>query len=281
MAIRNMNNVVLTGVPRSGTTLTCHLLNELPETVALHEPMKPRILKELKTSDAACNSIEDFFFEMRKSLLEYRTAISKHVEGKVPDNPYADQFSGSFRKSRARHGEIRIDPELSADFLLCIKHPAIFTALLDQLVDRFLCFAVIRNPLAVLTSWNSINAPVRRGRGPAAEIFDTNLAQNLDKIEDNTARQMYLLSWYYTKYRALLNPDAIIRYEDIVSSGGKCLTVITAKAESLENTFENKNQNKLYDRKMMHFLGEKLLDDSNGAYWHFYSKDSVHALLNT
>jgi hypothetical protein len=34
------NDVVLTGLPRSGTTLTCHLLNKLPDTVALHEPMQ-------------------------------------------------------------------------------------------------------------------------------------------------------------------------------------------------------------------------------------------------
>lgn len=278
MAIRNIHNVVLTGVPRSGTTLTCHLLNELPETVALHEPMKPRSLKTLKTADVACNAIEDFFFETRRSLLENRTAISKHVEGKVPDNPYADQFSGSFRKSRAKHGKIQIEQALSADFLLCIKHPALFTALLDQLVDRFLCFAVIRNPLAVLTSWNSVNAPVRRGRGPSAEIFDTELAQNLDKIEDNTARQIHLLSWYYAKYRDTLKPSAIVRYEDIVSSHGRCLTVISPRATILDRSFENKNKNKLYDQGMMHLLGEKLLD-SDGAYWHFYSKDSVQALL--
>ena len=33
----NRANIVLTGLPRSGTTLACRLLNLLPDTVALHE----------------------------------------------------------------------------------------------------------------------------------------------------------------------------------------------------------------------------------------------------
>jgi hypothetical protein len=36
-------NVVLTGLPRSGTTLVCRLLNKLPDTVALHEPLSWRV----------------------------------------------------------------------------------------------------------------------------------------------------------------------------------------------------------------------------------------------
>ena len=34
-------NIVLTGPGRSGTTLTCFLLNKLPDTVALSEPIAP------------------------------------------------------------------------------------------------------------------------------------------------------------------------------------------------------------------------------------------------
>ena len=32
-------NILLTGVPRSGTTLTSRLLSEAPDTVALNEPL--------------------------------------------------------------------------------------------------------------------------------------------------------------------------------------------------------------------------------------------------
>ena len=33
-----MSTALLTGIPRAGTTLTCALLNELPNTIALAEP---------------------------------------------------------------------------------------------------------------------------------------------------------------------------------------------------------------------------------------------------
>ena len=34
-------DIILTGIARSGTTLSCSLLNKLPQCVALHEPMNP------------------------------------------------------------------------------------------------------------------------------------------------------------------------------------------------------------------------------------------------
>jgi len=37
----NPHNIILKEIPRSGTTLVCHLINKLPNFVALHEPMLP------------------------------------------------------------------------------------------------------------------------------------------------------------------------------------------------------------------------------------------------
>jgi hypothetical protein len=48
----NQTNIVSTGLPRSGTTLTCHLLNKLPNTVALHEPIAPGQFVDLESEDA-------------------------------------------------------------------------------------------------------------------------------------------------------------------------------------------------------------------------------------
>ena len=40
-------DIILTGIARSGTTLSCSLLNKLPQCVALHEPMNPAELVDL------------------------------------------------------------------------------------------------------------------------------------------------------------------------------------------------------------------------------------------
>ena len=45
-------DIVLTGVPRSGTTLICYLLNKVPDAIALHEPMAVAEFPKLRTREA-------------------------------------------------------------------------------------------------------------------------------------------------------------------------------------------------------------------------------------
>src|SRR2546428_161661 len=86
-----MRNVLITGTPRSGTTLLCSLLNKLPDTVALHEPMNVWEFPNCADANAIAEVIEAFCTETRKSLHEHGYAMSKHVGGHIPDNVAADQ----------------------------------------------------------------------------------------------------------------------------------------------------------------------------------------------
>src|SRR5882762_5411265 len=116
------NNVVLTGIPRSGTTLTCHLLNKLSNTVALHEPLDLSRSPQAETPAAMVDTIERFFESMRQSIKSRKVAFSKHVYGRVPDNPVANQYSDSgLRSVIVSRGEISIEKDLTDDFLLVIK----------------------------------------------------------------------------------------------------------------------------------------------------------------
>ena len=292
-------NTILTGVPRSGTTLTCWLLNKLPDTVALHEPMNVFEWKVLQSHETICNDVGAFFREMRESLLRNGTAMSKHVGGRVPDNPTGDTYSvplptradrlldrlnngdraqARLRKSQATKGIIAFEKPLSHNFLLCIKHPSAFTAILTSLHRRYPCYALIRNPLPVLASWNSVNYPVWNGHVPAAECRDLALALKLAQISDRFERQLYILSWFFDRYQRTLPDENILRYEDIIASGGAALKVITPKAGQLNVKLENKDKNKLYNGELMQAIGKELLK-TEGAFWEFYSKDSVEMLL--
>jgi hypothetical protein len=79
-----MRNVLITGMPRSGTTLVCSLLNKLPETVALHEPMNVWEFAECRDAGAVGDLIENFCAETRKSLREHGFAISNMWAEKFP-----------------------------------------------------------------------------------------------------------------------------------------------------------------------------------------------------
>jgi hypothetical protein len=188
-------NIVLTGPPRSGTTLACRLLNGLPGTVALHEPIRPRRFIGLDTEEAVLDSAERFFRGMRRSILTRKTAVSKHVGGEVPDNVYKGTSSDGGPRPHAgkEKGEIPITRDLERDFYLVVKHPAMFTALLPVLVRRFPAYAIIRNPLSILASWTSVDHNVRDGHARAAERYDEELKRNLASTGDRTERLLAVL----------------------------------------------------------------------------------------
>jgi hypothetical protein len=279
----NRNNVVLTGTGRSGTTLVCYLLNKLPNTVALSEPIAPgKFEKCMPDREAACDQIELYYRRMRRRARKEGIVISKHVGGAVPDNTKG--MVEGVRRRIAEKGEIILDKELSAGFTLAIKQPGMFTALLPILAKRFPCYAVVRNPLAVMASVKSIQGGKEKTRGRSAVLrYDPNFLRHTGDREANTPHDRLTTRFmrfdaYFDRYQKVLPRDHILRYEDIVSSGGRALKVIHPAALELDEPLESKNLNPLYDRKEMLRLGERLLQ-SEGAYWNFYSRESVEELL--
>jgi hypothetical protein len=275
-----MRNVLITGMPRSGTTLVCSLLNKLPETVALHEPMNVWEFAECRDAGAVGDLIENFCAETRKSLREHGFAISKHVGGKIPDNVADNQVNrAGTRLRRTEHGRVVVDKPLSQDFTLAVKHPGAFSALLETLSKRFECYAIIRNPLATLASWNSLaRFPLKDGHSPIGEKLDVDLARDLAAQSDPTERQIHILEWFYDRFRRFLPERALIKYEDLIVSRGRELAKFFPAAAELEEDLTSKNLNKYYDRALMADLGERLLR-REGPIWNFYSKRDVETLL--
>lgn len=270
--------VLLTGPPRSSTTLTCHLLNRLPDTVALHEPMKVEELAKAGSPDRALRVIDRFLRDTRRSLLEQGLAPTKHVAGRVPDNPFDDTRNETgLRKDLTERGLAHFEKPLTDDFLLVVKHPAVFAGMLPHLGD-YPVFAAVRNPLSVLCSWNTIDRPVYQGRVPAAEGVDAELKRTLDGIPERLDRQLYLLDWFFARFQDGLPPERILRYEDTVESGGRNLAVLTPRAAELDEELESRNQNKSYGPELMKTLSERLLA-SEGAYWKLYEREWVRELI--
>jgi hypothetical protein len=88
ITVRNCRDIVLTGLGRSGTTLACYLLNKLPDTVALAEPISPGKFDQLSSEEheTKTDDVEKFYRRMREMSLRQGVVISKHVGGAVPGN---------------------------------------------------------------------------------------------------------------------------------------------------------------------------------------------------
>jgi len=270
---------LLTGLPRSGTTLSCHILNSVPDIVALHEPMRVRDFALLPSHQDICQSIERYCTEQRRLLRVYGRGRSKQVGSRVPTNSHeTTRVGGELRKSIVSGGDLVVEKTLSDDFVLVIKHIAAFAAIAEEAAKRFPVYALVRNPLAVLASWNSIDFAFRLGHAPAAERLDPMLKLRLSAIDDQTDRELALLSWFFAQFSRHLPQSNIIRYENLISSDGGALSVIHPGVARLSKSLVSHNTNPLYNRENTLRVGNRLLE-SEGAYWEFYSRASVEALL--
>ena len=279
----NHGNIVLTGLARSGTTLACHLLNKLPDTVALTEPISPgRFVDLLPDYGAVVGGVEEFYTRMRRMALEDGEVISKHVGGEVPDNSFGRPDAAGERKSVLEKGRIPVGKSLSEDFYLVVKQPGLFTALLPTLSERMPCYAIIRNPLSVLASRTSLGRlPSRhpKGRISAVQKYDEDLERRMASVPRGSLEwRLKMMSHSFERFQSELPEDHIIRYEEIVATGGRALSAVVPTAATLDEPLESKNLNPLYNREEMLDLGEKLLA-SEGAYWDFYPRERVKELL--
>ncbi|NNC72245.1 MAG: hypothetical protein HKN78_05135 [Sphingomonadaceae bacterium] len=270
------DDILITGLPRSGTTLTCHLLNKLSDAVALNEPMKVGELFS-QSPEAIIRAVKSFFADQRAQILDAGTAVSKVVDGAVPDNQRGDVADGEARPDLTNGRTLEIGNLTGIDFNLFIKHPAFFSACLPFLSREFACFALVRNPFAVILSWRNSGMPVAKGHSPAAERVDQALEKALARESEVLERQFTLLDYYFSRFADYV-PERTIKYEDIISSSGKVLRALHPTADELSVNLQSRNRLAVKTDADALRIGEKLLSREN-ACWRFYDKKEVEALL--
>lgn len=211
------NTILLTGLPRAGTTLCCHILNAYPNVLALHEPLTPSDFDPTLGRNTAVTQIARFAQQSRVGAWVDGVVVSRQKNGKVPENPVA-LVAGhdGLRPMDVSLGQIDVRHQLLDEhFTLVIKHNALFTALLPELNHALPVYGIVRNPLAVLASWNQVDLPVNQGHVPAGEMFDPALKSQLAQIGDRLQRQLHILEWFCRQYADHL-AGRILRYEDFV-----------------------------------------------------------------
>lgn len=271
-------NVVLTGLPRSGTTLAVSLLNRLDDVVALHEPIDFSV-RPLSGPSPWQSAVEPYFAEARRSILSEKRIETRVFEG-GEDNPFgAARDAAGLRTSKTWIAPVAITKPLTPDFTLVVKHPMAFTAVVDKLVPHVPVFAIIRNPLALLASWASVDGNFNRGRIPVAESLNDEIRTRLAACGDVLARQLVIIDWMFSQYARYLRPTSLIRYEDVVKSRGRALAVISDNAARLDAPLEERNANHLYDPATMLRCAEALLKH-DGAQWQYYTRAAVEELAS-
>lgn len=275
----NGRDLALAGIPRGGTTLACRLLGGARDTVSLFEPMA---VHELPSGDpgAAVDGVLAFFARTRAGLLRDGTAPCKLKAGAVPDNPFGDAAGGSPRRLQVSLGTITIDPPPRPGFTLVVKHNAAFLALLPGLARSVETLGIVRNPLAVLASWNAVALPVSRGRLPAGERLDPALAARLDAEPDEVARQLIVLDWCFARMSAGLPPGRVVRYEDMAGSQGRALFAAAGVEGVPDPTLDSRNTQAGGAPRLPPAMLAQRLSGFEGAWRAWYPRAEIEALAD-
>lgn len=274
------NLALITGIPRSGTTLVTKLLNEIPDVVALNEPMEVKQLAG-KSNDEIFSWIDARVEEYRSGLISNGKVMTKFVGQRFVDNSFDDSLNArGLRPSQAVRGLIHVDKKLTENFLLAMKHNGAFAAVLRQLASRYTCFAIIRNPLSVLLSWQTVDIPVNRGRLPVAEAIDGDLREHLNRISDRLVRQIHIINWFFERFRKFVDANQVLRYEDLVKDAGASLAKIAPAARWIHQPLQSQNSSARYSKELVPQIVERL-QSAGGSYLHFYSMQEIEALGNS
>lgn len=269
-------NIILTGIPRSGTTLTCSLLNKVANTLALVEPLDMQSFNACINSAQRYAFLDQYFSLLREAIANKNKIKLLEIEGDGT-NTFQYNEEGARKTQIKGYSQQRITKELGGDFTLLIKHPNIFTALLGELKAHWDCYAIVRNPLSVLASWESIAHPLSEGHAPMAELYDLQLRQLLSGAPDKSVRQLILINWYFSTYLREIQLQHIVRYEDIVTSAGAVLGIILPHAQFNE-PLQSYNRRTVYNKAYMSHMIELLLANE-GAWRNFYSEQDLLDLL--
>ncbi|MBS0569612.1 MAG: sulfotransferase [Proteobacteria bacterium] len=213
-----MRNLILTGLPRAGTTLACALVDGLDDAVCLSEPdWQDTWSRETDDPRAYAARVHADFGRVRTLLAAGGEVLDRRAaNGAAVTNYFRGAADGSHAPAYVLRAFRR--PGLGADFLLGMKHNAHYTCALGDLAghDQFAAIAIVRHPLATIQSWRAAtDLPINQGRLPAAERLWPDLAR-LSDLADTLLRQVGIYRLFCERYLALADRVRVLRYEDIV-----------------------------------------------------------------
>ena len=224
MQEKRKNTVILTGVPRSGTSLLTKLTSQHPNTLCLSEPTWIKKIRfDGQSIKQFANALEEKISSIREEIKKgnpIEITVKKGTK-KLPDNYYLRKRENISNLKDT----ISINVEHSEDLLIFVKANTIFTAALSEILknDNWRVFGMIRNPLYVLMSWRSLNIPVSQGKIKIGELYSNYLRQAV--LEKNLLiRQIKILDWFYKKYHE--QNVNIIRYEQLIEQPQASLSKI-------------------------------------------------------
>jgi hypothetical protein len=212
-------DLLITGIPRSGTSLLCRLLHESPDTVIINEPVE---IFEPLTYGGWPSWMASYYRELRIKILDGVEIENKVVDGQVTeDTREADQ-------------RVMYQPSVHRpDFVLGTKNTLAYLArlsLLRNAMPNAPIVACIRNPFYTIASWKTSFPHLQKVDFSAFPVAYTD-NRFLTGIEKNRLAEIinceeipikHALLWRHMAEIIRENNDrlSVVRYEDLIEKPG-------------------------------------------------------------
>jgi hypothetical protein len=217
--------IIITGIPRSGTSYLCHLLHRMSNCVVLNEPPEAiPLLRNTKTPLALANFLRD----RRRDVL-LGIPIANKVE------------SGQIIQDTAKLDKIETyTPQVdSPNFVLGIKETLPFLMrlpMLRQIFPNARFIACVRNPFDTIASWKGsfahlniaevVRQPIGNPIDPWLTVRQQQELRAIAAIIDPASRRAAWWRFLANLILESLDRLILIRYEDLVTNPRQALAKI-------------------------------------------------------
>lgn len=228
-------NILVTGIPRAGTTLLGALLDSLPNTVCLSEPPwhwhkstgGQLDIGPDPTGEVFAKWLIGDFFHLRRKLVLGQAVPDRRSKGNLPfTNYHAARPTPEEKTHSTLHLTNYCLDSLDPQFTLAIKHNGPYLTALGPLVDLdyFSIIGMVRNPIDVIHSWRSLNLPVSRGMMHDAARCWPEMG-DATKRGDILERQVKIYDLICKRLHSYRDRISVLCYEDVIKDPS-CVTKV-------------------------------------------------------
>lgn len=252
-------SLIVTGIPRSGTTLVCNLISQMHNAYCLSEPMEiDEYAHQVTSANVFLDKVSEFIAQQRKQIIEtgfIRNRVDKN--GDLSSNYYSRNCCGSIEDG-SLISSVKVDVE-NDNFTLAVKHNAHFLAVLPlvRALGHYKVIAVIRHPIPTILSWQSLRLPISYGRLPAAEKMWPAVREISESSLELIVKQVLLYEALITRIIECKRNTHIIYYERLMDNPEK-LCVLLNQSYKKKIRLQSQNNNKHYDWTKVATLKEVL-----------------------
>jgi hypothetical protein len=247
----NQRNAIITGIPRSGTSYLCRLLDFVEDTVVINEPDKIIWV----TSD----SLKLWRVGAYYNILRNKINSGKPIQNKTHNGIIIEDTS---KMDNSSYSVVKVS---STDFILIIKNTLAYLAVLPQIIENYPempIIACIRNPIDTISSWKRSfphlryamfeNFPSDINRNYVHEISQLQEIKDIESENDFEIKRA--LIWNYLAGIIERSKDKIniFKYEEFVRNPNSEIEKVSTKYPKFKFGYDFPKSSIRLNREVMH-----------------------------